>query len=150
MNILEGAVGASLAQDTIYHLFDPSRRSGERDMRRYLHEVRYLEVLKTATELGISSLQLLTDCVLADGLDAGVVLSNGLQVDEGLAYMGIGEENTDSPSLLEHKHLREKTGERLIVVEKRAERMGKSVLEFVDDDADWDVRSMQASWRICC
>ena len=143
MTLESGTIGVSLARDTAYHLFDPSHRSDEKDMNYYLRNDRYSFVPEMAKELKLNPDQLLIDCILADGLDAGVIRRVGWD------YIGYDEVDTDDAKGLGHRHLREKTQKRLIAVNSRAKRMGTSVLEYVDKDADWDLRSMQASWRIC-
>lgn len=143
MNLERGTIGVSLARDTAYHLFDPSHRSNEKDMDFYLRNERYAFVPKMALELDIKPDQLQVDCILADGLDAGVIHRVGWD------YMGYDEVDTDEPDGLGHRQLLQPTKKRLIAVKRRAKRMGNSVLEYVDSDAEWDIRTMQASWRIC-
>ena len=112
-------------------------------MNRYLSDTRYPFVPKLAQELNTDPTQTIVDCILADGLDAGVVHRIGWSLT------GIDEIASDTPYKLERRFLRESTKKRLAVTSARARRMGSSVLEHVDSKAEWDVRTMQASWRIC-
>ncbi len=109
-------------------------------MREYLHNVRYSFVESLAEELKLEPAQLLVDCILADGVDAIVV------VDNGSAYTSYDQ---TLPIGIEHRLLPASTRERLLVPARRAVAMTQSLFSVVDTEAEWEAQVMQASWRTC-
>ncbi len=132
-----GVVGHSAALETAYHLFDHNHRSTPQEMDSFLFNVRYPFVRDSE-----DSAQMLVDCVLADGVDATVL--ERLHSSNGIHYV----DYTGDVQLL-HNRLPESTRRHQNTVHERSRIMTRLILEHVDMDADWSIKTMQAMWRIC-
>jgi hypothetical protein len=109
-------------------------------MGDYLHSVRYAFVTELAVRENVDAGQLLVDCILADGIDAGVVSHDGSRYTSFDQVLPLG---------IEDKLLPASTKERLLVPVLRAAAMSEAILSFVDTDARWEDQTLQASWRTC-